>query len=80
MSSYIRRLGERGLMDSSVVTMMHAVRGFFRTRYGTPPSPTPSTPVFPCETPRSWPVTQIRGLPSTTTAPDATSTDTASPS
>ena len=27
---YIRHLGERGLMDSSVVTMMHAVRGFFR--------------------------------------------------
>ena len=27
---YIRSLGERGLMDSSVVTMMHAVRGFFR--------------------------------------------------
>ena len=27
---YIRQLGERGLMDSSVVTMMHAVRGYFR--------------------------------------------------
>ena len=27
---YIRQLGERGLMDSSVVTSMHAVRGFFR--------------------------------------------------
>ncbi|TPG17803.1 integrase [Pedococcus bigeumensis] len=27
---YIRPLGDRGLMDSSVVTMMHAVRGFFR--------------------------------------------------
>jgi integrase/recombinase XerD len=27
---YIRSLGERGLMDSSIVTMMHAVRGFFR--------------------------------------------------
>lgn len=27
---HIRRLGERGLMDSSVVTMMHGVRGFFR--------------------------------------------------
>ncbi|HEY8112667.1 MAG TPA: tyrosine-type recombinase/integrase [Actinomycetes bacterium] len=27
---YIRRLGESGLMDSSVNTMMHAVRGFFR--------------------------------------------------
>jgi site-specific recombinase XerD len=27
---YIRALGERGLRDSSVVTMMHAVRGFFR--------------------------------------------------
>lgn len=27
---YIRSLGERGLMDSSVVTMMHGVRGFFR--------------------------------------------------
>jgi site-specific recombinase XerD len=27
---YIRSLGEHGLMDSSVVTMMHGVRGFFR--------------------------------------------------
>ena len=27
---YIRHLGKRGLMDSSVVTCMHAVRGYFR--------------------------------------------------
>ncbi|TWP32594.1 tyrosine-type recombinase/integrase, partial [Leekyejoonella antrihumi] len=27
---YIRSLGERGLMDSSINTMMHAVRGYFR--------------------------------------------------
>ena len=27
---YIRHLGDSGLMDSSVVTMMHAVRGYFR--------------------------------------------------
>jgi site-specific recombinase XerD len=27
---YIRHLGESGLMASSVVTMMHGVRGFFR--------------------------------------------------
>ena len=27
---YIRQLGEHGLMDSSVVTMMHAVRGHFQ--------------------------------------------------
>ena len=27
---YIRQLGERGLMGSSVVTCMHAVRGYFR--------------------------------------------------
>ena len=27
---YIRQLGDRGLMDSSVVTMMRGVRGFFR--------------------------------------------------
>jgi integrase/recombinase XerD len=27
---YIRHLGESGLMDSSVNTAMHAVRGFFR--------------------------------------------------
>jgi len=27
---YIRQLGERGLMDSSVVTSMHALRGYFR--------------------------------------------------
>ncbi|MDR6862682.1 hypothetical protein [Phycicoccus sp. 3266] len=30
---YIRGLSERGLMDSSVVTMMHGVRGFFRFAY-----------------------------------------------
>jgi len=27
---YILQFGDRGLMDSSVVTMMHAVRGYFR--------------------------------------------------
>ncbi|WP_101523217.1 tyrosine-type recombinase/integrase [Nocardioides houyundeii] len=27
---YIHQLGETGLMDSSIVTMMHGVRGFFR--------------------------------------------------
>ncbi len=27
---YIRSLGDRGLMDSSVITMMHGVRGYFR--------------------------------------------------
>src|SRR6478752_6879069 len=27
---YIRQLSDRGLMDSSVVTMMHGVRGYFR--------------------------------------------------
>jgi len=27
---YIRQLGESGLRDSSVSTMMHGVRGFFR--------------------------------------------------
>jgi integrase len=27
---YLRHLGDAGLMDSSVTTMMHAVRGFFR--------------------------------------------------
>ncbi|NMM22059.1 MAG: site-specific integrase [Phycicoccus sp.] len=27
---YIRGLGDRGLMDTSVNTMMHAVRGYFR--------------------------------------------------
>jgi integrase/recombinase XerD len=27
---YIRSLGDRGLMDFSVVTMMHAVRGYLR--------------------------------------------------
>jgi len=27
---YIRQLGESGLADSSVVTMVHGVRGFFR--------------------------------------------------
>jgi site-specific recombinase XerD len=27
---YIRRLGDRGMMNSTVATMMHGVRGFFR--------------------------------------------------
>src|ERR1035437_7082408 len=27
---YVRQPGDRGLMDSSVVTLMHAVRGYFR--------------------------------------------------
>jgi len=27
---YIRQLGDRGLMDSTVVTMMHGIRGYFR--------------------------------------------------
>ena len=27
---YIRHLGDTGLMDSSIVTMMHGVRGYFR--------------------------------------------------
>ena len=27
---YVRQLGDCGLMDSSIVTMMHGVRGFFR--------------------------------------------------
>jgi integrase/recombinase XerD len=46
---YIPHLGECGLMPSSVNTMMHAVRGFFRFAHidgligGTPPLPTPST-------------------------------------
>ena len=29
-SSSIRQLGDHGVMDSSVITMMHAVRGYFR--------------------------------------------------
>ena len=32
---YIRGLGDRGLMDSSVYTMMHAVRGYFRFAHTT---------------------------------------------
>ena len=36
---YIRQLGESGLMDSSVVTMMHGVRGFFRYATSTAPLP-----------------------------------------
>jgi integrase/recombinase XerD len=32
---YIRGLGDRGLMDSSVNTMMHAVRGYFRFAHST---------------------------------------------
>lgn len=41
---YIRQLGESGLVDSSVVTMMHGVRGFFRYahidgQHSLPPTP-----------------------------------------
>src|SRR4051794_17797908 len=43
---YIRQLGDHGLIDSSVVTMMHAVRGYF----GSPTSTASSRP-----TPRSRP-------------------------
>src|SRR5215212_3744004 len=43
-------------------------------------SPTPSTPAFPCGTPRSSPATLISGPLSTTTAPAATSTGMASTS
>lgn len=46
----------------------------------TPLSPTPWTPACCCETPRSWPGTPIRGPPSTTIEPSATSTVTASTS
>src|SRR5690349_7319066 len=43
---YIRGLSGRGLMDSSVVTMMHGVRGFFRFAHidgliGSDPAGTP---------------------------------------
>ena len=36
---YIRQLGERGLMDSSVVTSMHAVRATSDSRTSTASSP-----------------------------------------
>lgn len=50
------------------------------TRFGTLPSPTPSTPACPCAMPRSWLVMLIPGPPSTTTGPAETSTATASTS
>ena len=51
-----------------------------RTRYGMRRSPTPWTPASRCATRRSWPGTPTPGRPITTTAPEATSTDTASTS
>jgi len=39
-----------------------------RIRSGTPRSPRPGMPASPCGTPRSWPGTPTRELPSTTTA------------
>jgi site-specific recombinase XerD len=46
---YIRSLGDAGLMASSINTMMHGVRGFFRFATSTERSrPTPpSTPGYP---------------------------------
>ena len=40
---YIRQLGDRGLMDTSVNMMVHAVRGYFRS----PTSTAPSAPTRP---------------------------------
>ncbi|WP_425411790.1 site-specific integrase [Nocardioides aequoreus] len=48
---YIRQLGESGLRDSSVVTMMHGVRGFFR--YATSTAPSSLTPPSTLVCPRS---------------------------
>ncbi len=58
---YIRGLGERGLMGSSVVAMMHGVRGFFRVAHidGWSRPTRPSTPGCRRSTgtspaPRAW--------------------------
>ena len=58
---YIRHLGDRGLMDSSVNTMMHAVRGLFVSPTSTASSPPtrPSTRGFRRSTvtrpaPKAW--------------------------
>jgi integrase/recombinase XerD len=58
---YIRQLGDSGLMDSTVTTMMHGVRGFFRFAHidGLSPPTRRSTPGFPRSTatspgPRDW--------------------------
>lgn len=58
---YIRQLAESGLMDSSVVTMMHGVRGLFRCAHidGLVPSDPRSTPGCRKSTamspaPRAW--------------------------
>ena len=56
---YIRQLGDRGLMDSSVVTMMHGIRGFFRSSTGSFPPTPPSTPdcqrcIVTSRAPRVW--------------------------
>ena len=57
---YIRGLGERGLMDSSVVTTMHGVRGFFRFAHidGLIPPTRPCTPGYP----KSTAMCQVPGL------------------
>jgi integrase/recombinase XerD len=49
---YIRQLGEHGLMDSSVATMMHAVRGYSGSPTSTASSAQtpPSTPGCPRST------------------------------
>ena len=58
---YIRHLGEGGLMPSSVNTMMHGVRGFFRFAHidGLIPADPAVTPGCPRSTPprpapRAW--------------------------
>jgi site-specific recombinase XerC len=72
---YIRSLGERGLMDSSVVMKIATVAGIpgisAHTRYGTRRSLTHWMPVCHCATRRSSPATPTPEPPSTTTAPAA---------
>lgn len=62
---YIRGLSDRCLMDSSVVTMMHGVRGFFRFAHI-------DGLMSHYATLRSSPGTPTREPRSTTTAPAAT--------
>ncbi len=48
---YIRGLGDRGLMDSSVNTMMHAVRGYLISPPAPPKKPSTAQPASTSTTP-----------------------------
>jgi hypothetical protein len=80
---YVRHLGESGLMDSSVITMMHGVRGFFRYAHidgtiASDPAVYARLPKVHRDESRTQGLDRLELIRSTTTARAATSTATVS--